>query len=151
MNPKFILGYTDTNTVKLDFDNTTIKDAKYWALRTMKWFKLRGFIILRSSENCYHVVFDRRVSWRKNVKIMAWVSLLSHKVRLQKWFLMQCIKQGSTLRISPKGNKACPRIVYRYGEQGDQIKEFTDFRKMVKKMMRNLNRELDMENVIKTA
>jgi hypothetical protein len=151
LNPKFILGCTDTDTVKLDFDNTNIKDAKYWAFRTMKWFKLRGFIILRSSENCYHVVFDRRVSWRVNVKIMAWVSLLSHKVKLQKWFTMQCIKQGSTLRISPKGDKTCPRIVYCYGEQGGQIKEFTDFRKMVKKMMRNLNRDSDIEYVIKTT
>jgi len=33
---------------------------------------------------------------------MAWVSLLSQNKNLQKWFIMQCIKEGSTLRVSAK-------------------------------------------------
>jgi hypothetical protein len=50
----------------------------------MEWFKLEGFIILKSSENNYHVVFNRRVSWPENMKIVAWVSLLSHNGMLEK-------------------------------------------------------------------
>jgi hypothetical protein len=133
------LGITDTETVKLDFDKTPFKTVRYWALRTMKHFKLKGFIILKSSQGSYHVVFDRKVSWKKNVKIMAWVSLLSRKSKLQKWFIMQCIKEGSTLRVSPKGEKPCPRIVFRYGKQDEGAQEYLCFRRRIKGMMRKMN------------
>jgi hypothetical protein len=112
--------------------------VKYWALRTMKWYKLGGFIILKSSENCYHVIFDKKVSWRRNIKIVAWVSLLSHNKALQKWFLMQCIKEGSTLRVSPKGSKPSPRIVYSYGKKDKEIKAFLQHRRRVKNMIRKI-------------
>ena len=113
---KPIFGFTDTETVKLDFDNTPLKQVKYWASKTMKRFKLEGYLVLKSSEDNYHVVFNRRVLWKENMKIVAWVSLLSHNGMLEKWFLMQCIKEGSTLRISPKKDKPSPRIVYREGK-----------------------------------
>jgi len=122
----------------LDFDNTPFKWVRYWALRTMKWFKLEGFIILKSSENNYHVVFNRKVSWTENVKIMAWVSLLSRNNGLTKWFLMQCIKGASTLRVSPKMDKPCPRVVYRHGKQDGQIAEFLCYRKLVSNIVREI-------------
>jgi len=87
-----ILGYTDKSTVKLDFDDASFKLVKYWALGTVKWFKLRGSIILKSSENHYHVVFDRSVTWRKNTHIMAWACVESKNKGLTKWFLIQCLK-----------------------------------------------------------
>jgi hypothetical protein len=77
LNPKSIIGYTDTETGKLDFDNMPFKQVKYWALRTMKWHKLEGFIILKSSKNHYHVVFNREVSWSENMRIVAGISLLT--------------------------------------------------------------------------
>ena len=99
----------------------------YWAKRICKWFRLGGVLILESSENNFHVVFNRPVDWSENVRIMAWVSLHSGKKLLLKWFLMQCIKQGSTLRVSRKRSKPSPRIVSRFGKQDSQIKEFLDF------------------------
>lgn len=131
-NPKFVIGYTDIETVKLDFDDTPLRTVKYWAFKIMKRFSLKGFVILKSSDKNYHVVFDRKVSWKENVKIMAWASLLINNGMLQKWFVMQCIKEGSTLRMSPKGEKNSPRIVFRYGEQNDQIPIFLKYRKLVK-------------------
>lgn len=138
-----ILGITDDETVMLDFDNTSFKWVKYWALRACRWFKLNGFIILKSSKNCYHVVFDRKVSWRKNMHIVAWVCLLSKHRKLTRWFIMQCIKEkGSTLRVSPKsGNpnpKPSPRVVYRYGKQDGQIREFLNYRKMLKNIINKM-------------
>ena len=56
--------------------------------------------IIKSSENCYHVVFNRGVSWSENMRIVAWVSLLSHNRGLLRWFVMQCIKESSTLMVS---------------------------------------------------
>ncbi|MEM5854604.1 MAG: hypothetical protein QW228_09630 [Candidatus Aenigmatarchaeota archaeon] len=136
-----IIGLTDRNTVKLDFDNTPFQTVKYWAMRTMRWFKLKGFIILKSSKNSYHVVFDKKVSWRKNVHIMAWVCLLSKHKKLTGWFIMQCIKEGSTLRVSAKKGKPEPRIVYRYGSQDGQIAEFLAYRSFIKGMIRKLQKE----------
>lgn len=133
-NPKYLFGFTDTETVKLDFDDTPLNDVNYWARRTSFWFRLGGFSVLKSSENHYHAVFNRPVSWAENVRIMAWVSLLSGKKPLHRWFLMQCIKQGSTLRVSRKGSKPSPRVVFRYGKQDSQIKGFLEYRKLVKRI-----------------
>jgi len=134
-----ILGVTDDETVMLDFDNISFKWVKYWAMRACEWFKLEGFIILKSSDKCYHVVFNRKVSWSENMRIVAWVSLLSHNRGLTKWFLMQCIKGASTLRVSPKRDKPVPRVVFRYGSQDNQIAEFLAYRKIVRNIMVKVN------------
>jgi hypothetical protein len=132
LNPsKPILGYSDTSTVKLDFDDVSFKFVKYWALRIMKWFKLRGFIILKSSKNHYHVLFNRSVTWKKNAHIMAWACLESKNKGLIRWFIMQCIKESSTLRISPKKEKSSPMLVFRHGKQDHEVKNFLRYREMI--------------------
>jgi hypothetical protein len=137
-NPKFILGYTDTETVKLDLDNMSFQRVRYWALGTAKQFRLGGFIILKSSKNSYHVVFDRPVSWVKNVAIVAWVCLMTKHRKLTEWLIMQCIKRASTLRLSPKKEKKSPRIIFRHGKQSQQIRDFLHYRRLVQTMMRRL-------------
>lgn len=99
-NHHSIIGFTDSETAMLDLDDISFRSVKYWAFRTMNWFQLQGFIILKSSDRCYHVVFNRKVSWRENMHIVAWVSLLSHNKDLHSWLEMQCIKESSTLRIA---------------------------------------------------
>lgn len=137
-NHKSILGYTDTETVKLDFDDTSFKTVKYWVERTTKWFRLGGYVILKSSEKCYHAIFSRKVSWAENMHIVAWVSLLSRNLKLLKWFQMQSIKESSTLRISAKRRKPPPRVVYRHGKQDQQIMNFLKMRNLVKKIIKKL-------------
>jgi hypothetical protein len=133
-----ILGFTDKATVKIDFDNKSFKTTKYWAFRTLKRFRLRGFIILKSSEKHYHMVFDRRVSWSKNMGIVGWVAVCSRNSKLKDWLAMQCIKESSTLRVATKGDKPSPRIVFRYGKQDKQIKKFLSERKKIKRIMRRI-------------
>lgn len=123
----------------LDLDNMPFKTVKYWALRTVKWFKLRGFIILKSSDNHYHVVFDKSVFWIKNMRVVAWVWVESKNEGLGRWFAMQCIKESSTLRVSPKKEKPSPRIVFRYCKQDYEIKNFLKRRRLIKKLMRDEN------------
>jgi hypothetical protein len=139
---KPILGYSDTETVKLDFDNTAFRLVKYWAFKAMRKFRLEGFIILKSSENSYHVVFNRPVSWSENMRVVAWVSLLSRNEALSKYFLMQCIKESSTLRVSKKQEKISPRIVFRHGRQDKLIKGFLAFRGIIKGIERKLSKKL---------
>jgi len=129
----YIHGFSSKETVKLDFDEISFGLVKKWASEKMKQFKLGGFIILKSSENHYHVLFDKRVSWSKNMKIVAWISLESRNKGLLEWLRMQCIKECSTLRVSPKGKKKSPRIVFRYGSQNHEIKEFLKYRKLALK------------------
>ena len=153
-----VLGITDEETVKLDFDGTPLETVKYWAFRTMNWFKLEGFVIFKSSEKnypvelegnvvfklckkSYLVVFNRKVSWRENVHIMAWVAIESQILKLKDYVLMQCIKEGSTLRVSPKGDKPSPKIVYRYGKQDGQIRNFLLKREEIWNIMRKIQKE----------
>ena len=147
---KPVFGFTETETVKLDFDDTTFRTVRYWALRTMRWFKLEGFIILKSSKRCYHVLFNREVSWVENVAILGWVCLVSKHRKLTGWFILQCIKKGSTLRVSSKGQKHSPRIVYRYGEQDGQIGEFLVYRKQIKHIVRLVEKTQEYNGHIET-
>ena len=138
---KPVMGFSDIETVKLDLDNLPLRTVKHWALKTLRQFRLRGFVILKSSKGSYHVVFDRAVSWKKNLGIVAWVCLMAKHRKLTEWLVMQCIKQSSTLRVSSKGQKGSPRVVYRYGKQNVQILTYLDFRKKIKRIEKRLAKD----------
>jgi hypothetical protein len=139
---KPVLGYSDTETVKLDFDDSPYKIVKYWAERALNWFKLGGYIILKSSKNSYHVLFNKSVSWAQNMSIVAWVALQCRNRGLVKWFIMQAIKKSSTLRVSKKKDKPSPRIVYRHGEQDEQIQGFLEYRRFIKSILKKLSQNI---------
>jgi hypothetical protein len=146
-----VWGDWDKETVRLDFDFMPLGEVKLWAFRVCFWFRLDGFIILRSSmkdyvvkkkskvvyrylKGSYLVVFDRPVRWATNVKIMNWVALESGNSDLQRYVRMQCIKETSTVRISRKKgkrDKPIPRIVFRFGKQDRQIEKFLETRRFV--------------------
>jgi hypothetical protein len=139
-NPSLpILGYSDTETVKLDFDDASFKFVRNWALKAVEWFKLEGFLILKSSKNHYHVVLNKTVAWKRNLHVVAWVALQSKNKGLTKWLLMQCIKEKSTLRISSKKEKPIPRIVHHEGKQDQQIDEYLKMRNLIKKIEKTRN------------
>ena len=119
--------------MKLDFDGEQFKKVKYWAETALKHFRLRGYVILKSSRDHYHVVSNKTVNWEENAKIMAWVAVLSKNAGLRKWVLMQLIKGASTLRISSKGDKTSPRIVFSEGKQDQEIATFKRWRRLIKK------------------
>ena len=135
---KPLFGFTDTETVKLDLDDMSFGRVKYWACKALKQFGLGGFLILKSSKDCYHVVFDRSVDWSENASIVAWVCLVSKHRRLTEWLVMQLIKRASTLRISAKQKKSPPRIVYSRGSQDGQITGFLEYRRLIKSISKRL-------------
>jgi hypothetical protein len=95
-----ILAFTDRYTVKLDLDGTSYKTALHYAERVNRWFRLEGYLILRSSKGNCHAVFNKPATWEKNVCVMAWAcSISSFNPALSRWFIMQCIKRSSTLRF----------------------------------------------------
>lgn len=124
--------------LKLDLDEMSFKSARDWAMFALKKYKLRGFIILKSSKKSYHVVFDRYVSREENLSIVAWVAILSKSLKLKEYLCMQCIKMSSTLRVAPKGDKPSPRIVYRFGSQDHAIKDFLEYSQLIKQIYRSV-------------
>jgi hypothetical protein len=140
---KGIVGYSSTSTAMLDFDDASFKTARYWAFRILRLFRsrktdkwkpqkridLEGFLLVKSSKKHYHIVYNRTVSWIENLNVVAWACLLTHKTELMKYLVMQILKGSSTLRIGKKGDKPAPRIVFRYGKQDSEIKNYLNIRK----------------------
>ncbi|MBS7620078.1 hypothetical protein KEJ21_05480 [Candidatus Bathyarchaeota archaeon] len=105
--PNPIMGYSDRSTVKLDFDDVPLKKVKKWVIRAYVWFDLDGFIVIFSSEDHYHAVFNRSVTWSENIQIMNWVAIESQLPTLKEYALMQGIKGPSTLRWGLRVRKSC--------------------------------------------
>jgi len=149
LNHRSILGFFDDETVMLDFDNAPYKMVKKYACMAMNFHGLGGLMILKSSEKSYHVVFNRKVPWTENQRIMAWVSYVMcpwlrlsesseralASLNLLLYLRMQCIKQSSALRTSPNGSKSSPRIVYREGDQDNRIANYLDKRRILKSVL----------------
>jgi hypothetical protein len=72
---------------------------------------------------------------------MNWAGLESGNVYLQKYSCMQDIKGTSTLRISRKNKKPVPRIVFRFGRQGRQVKKFFETRKFILNFLKRLQKK----------
>ena len=139
LQAKPILGISDRLTVKVDFDEMSFKLVQYWAKLAMKKFNLNGLVILKSSKKSYHIVFDAYAeSWEENLSIIAWLAVVAKAPKLKAYLAMQCIKRSSTLRVTSKGDKPSPRIVYKYGNQDQAIKDFLEYRAMIKKITKEV-------------
>ena len=68
-----------------------------------------------------------------------WVAVESQLSKLRDYVFMQAIKESSTVRVGKKLRKPSPRIVYRYGKQDKQIKEFLEMRKTINHISKNLH------------
>jgi hypothetical protein len=103
---------------------------------------LRGFIMLKSSKNHYHVVFDRYTPREENLSIMSWVAILSKSQKLKDYVLRQCIKMASTLRVLMKDGKPSPRLVFRFGYQDNAVKDYLEYRQLIKSVHKEAFRNL---------
>jgi hypothetical protein len=48
-----------------------------------------------------------------------------------KWFILQCRKECSTLRITPKGEKAEPKIIERFGSGENEIRKYLEYKSTI--------------------
>jgi hypothetical protein len=107
----FCIGFMTNRGVVVDLDNMTFKKAKWIAEMLLKRYRLEGFLLVRSSEKSYHVVFNRYLRWRTITKIL--------------FSLYECIRYAVfqmkdgflTLRISKKNGKDKPKILMEVGKQ----------------------------------
>lgn len=119
----------------LDLDDVSYEEAMALSFKSVKDFKLEGFALAESSRKHYHIVFNRKTSKSRVISIIASVCLETRHEGLTRWFLEQCTRGDFTLRISAKGKKPPPRIVYRHGKQDKQICEYLQFRRMMRFFM----------------
>lgn len=132
---KGTICFPDKVTVKLDLDGIGFKKVCDTGKRICRKFRLEGYYILRSSRGNYHVVFNRPVTWHLNVRVMAAACYIcKFKPSLMKWFIMQCIKRSSTLRLGKKKKRSIPKIVFRYGLEDKRLTVYTASARLAKEI-----------------
>jgi hypothetical protein len=153
--PKVVLGDHDTDIVKIDWDERLLTEVKRFSRLLNQRYYLDGFIILKSSTtlhkvrdetlekyacqyrtSSYHTVFNRPVSYLELISILAWLCLFTKDTKLETWFHLQLIKGTFTLRLGFKGKKKPPKIVYRFGNQHQQIAKYLSNRAFVLNFLR---------------
>lgn len=121
-----VWGDWNTETVRLDFDDTPLDEVKLWAFRALKWFKLDNFIILQSSvknyvknkgktfyryvKGSYLVVFDRRARPARSFIFFSLYFL--HALRKVMGSVVRSVRpvlQGL------RGRRRCCRLCLRWG------------------------------------
>jgi len=160
---RVVVGNNERDTVMLDFDLVPFEEVRYWCFRAYRWFKLWGFLILESSaeermvegayksvldiwrRSSYHAVFDRPVSWKRNIQVLDWVANESHLPKLIDYALMQGIKGSATLRMSCKPEKGKikppPTEVFSWGDQSHQIAKYWATNRVIQKIVADRDRE----------
>ncbi|MEM2465641.1 MAG: hypothetical protein QXL85_08585 [Candidatus Bathyarchaeia archaeon] len=139
-----VIGLSHKHIVMVDLDGMPLEKVKRLADLALKRFRLGGYVILESSPNNYHVVFDRPFRyWSETARVMAWIAIMSNNPNVKDWVLMQEIKEASTLRVSPKptnpeGYKPTPKIVYQYGSRNLGIKAYLKAREEALKLLKEL-------------
>jgi len=114
----------------VDLDQTTLKETKYIANKYLNRFKLQGYLILRSSQNNYHIIFNRYLTWKKTIECLFKIVWKYHyyyhqeKPHLTSWAILQICKGSLTLRISAKQNKHKPTIMCSCGLSDKLISDY---------------------------
>lgn len=112
------IGFRTSKGLMLDFDNMTQGKARRLAQALMKRYKLEGYLLIKSSDKSYHVVFNRYLTWKTILQVV--FSL----VVCITWGVHQARKGYLTLRISRKNNKNKPKIVRKVGKTDKLINEY---------------------------
>ena len=124
----YCIGFVTTRGVLLDLDNMTFRKAKWIAEKLLKEYRLQGFLLVKSSEKSYHVVFNRYLSWKKITEVPF------SRYECVRYAVQQVQNGHLTLRISPKNGRNKPKILVTTGKTDKLIKDylevFTKFQKV---------------------
>lgn len=116
----YVIGFMTNRGLIVDLDNMKFKKARWLARTLCKQYKLEGYLLIRSSEKNYHVVFNRYLQWKTITKI------LFRQYEALRWAVFQMQSGYLTLRISKKNGENKPKILLKVGKQDKLIKEYTE-------------------------
>jgi len=114
------IGFNSDRGLMLDLDNMKYTKALWLAETLLKEYKLEGFLLIKSSDKNYHVVFNKYLSWRKITKI------LFSLYECVRWAVFQMKEGQLTLRISKKNGKDKPKVLQKVGKTGKLIKDYLE-------------------------
>jgi len=116
----YCIGFNTDRGLLLDLDNMKYGKAKWIAETLLKKHKLEGFLLVRSSDKNYHVVFNRYLSWKTITKI------LFSQYECIRWAVFQ-LKEGMlTLRVSRKNGRDKPKILLNVGKADKLVKDYLE-------------------------
>ena len=130
----YVVGFTTSHGLLLDLDGIPLTKVKALAKYYCARFKLQGYLIARSSQNNYHVIFNRYLSWPTTLEYLFKVVWNFHyhnhgsMPHLTNWAILQAIKHSQTLRIGSKDNKKPPKTVFIQGKTQSLIRDYLHFR-----------------------
>jgi len=124
----YVVGFMTDRGLIMDLDNMTYRKVRWLARTLCREHKLEGYIIVRSSERSYHLIFNRFLTWKTITTI------LGKMWEAQRWFVFQLREGYLTLRVSTKNGKNKPKIVFKTGKTNKLIADYMDvyehFRKL---------------------
>lgn len=126
----FCIAFNTNRGLMLDLDNMKFRKALWIAETLMKRYRLEGFLLIKSSNKNYHVVFNRYLSWRTITKI------LFSQYECLRWAVFQLREGMLTLRISEKNNRDRPKVLLKFGKTDKLIKDYLEACKVVRKFER---------------
>lgn len=133
----FVDGYTTSEGLLLDLDRTTFEEALKIAKRLMKQYSLEGYLLLESSELSHHIIFNKKLKWKKVLEILFKLVWRFHYYEHQKhpsltnWAILQVCKQSCTLRIGGKRKKGIPKLLLMVGLLDKICREYVELRKII--------------------
>jgi len=116
----YVIGFMTNRGVVLDLDNMKFKKAKWLAQKLCRQYKLEGYLLIKSSEKNYHVVFNRYLTWKTITKI------IFSQYEALRWAVFQMPHGYLTLRISRKNGKNKPKILLKIGKTDKLIKDYLE-------------------------
>ena len=116
----YCIGFETDRGLMIDLDNMKFRKALWIAETLLERYSLEGFLLIKSSDKNYHVVFNRYLSWKTITKI------LFSLYECLRWGVFQMKEGQLTLRISKKNNKDKPKILLRVGKTDKLIKDYLE-------------------------
>lgn len=120
VNEGYVIGFMTDKGLILDLDNMKLRKAKWLAGRLLRQYKLEGFLLVKSSDKNYHVIFNRYLAWKSITRI------LFKQYEALRWAVFQMQSGYLTLRISRKNGENKPKILLKVGKQDKLIKEYLE-------------------------
>lgn len=127
-----MLGFTADNGVMFDLDHYKFETVEKIAENFLEQHKLKGYLIIETSKNCYSIIFNKYLKWKDVLTIMGKLYFYlggrktAHGRHYGEWLILQIIKQASTIRVSPKGNKPKPKLIKIKGKTDGLIKDYLE-------------------------
>lgn len=106
----YCIAFTTNRGLTMDLDNMKFRKALRIAETLKENFKLEGFLLIKSSNKNYHVVFNRYLKWKTITKILFSI------YECIRYAVFQMQEGRLALRVSSKNGKDRPKIVLTIGK-----------------------------------